>query len=524
MLDTGRNDLLRAVAAGTAAVVGEAFLRSLVRHLGEAFDADVCFVSELLERRGDRARVLAAWPEEIRLPEGTEYDLAGAPCQYIVSRDVVSVPENAPARFPQDELLVRHRLEGYLGVVMKDATGGRIGYVGVLSKRRLEPSDEQLAALQIFAARAGAELDRRRSEAALRERETEIAASRARVVQAADEERRRIGRDLHDGVQQRLVVLTQRLDVARRALSSSDHSTANDLLAEAREHAAAAGQDLRELAHGLHPAGLSERGLDGALRLLGARSPLPLRLEALPGRRLPDTIEVTVYYLVSEAISNAVKHAGASCLTVSVVQRGRTLHVDVADDGAGGASRDGGSGLRGLGDRVGALGGTLDVHSPPGHGTCLSARIPLAPFRDARDPFLEFGHDDDGGLGERLIELVLSGRKTASVSLAREWELEGGAPRIGQPLPIMDHRGVRRGTVEVVRVAVLPFSLIDGDAIRAESAGTATVDEWRETQWRFYEGCRDEIAVLLGEPGWRLSEDEPMVITWFRLVGSGGAG
>jgi signal transduction histidine kinase/uncharacterized protein YhfF len=499
-------------------VVGEAFLRSLARSVGEAMGgADVCFLAELLERRRDRARVLASWPEGLNLPEGLEYDLDGAPCRYVLERDVVSYPERTPELFPDDELIVRHRLEGYLGVAMHDAAGETIGYVGVLSKQRFEASQEQLAALQIFAARAGAELCRRRSEATLRERETEIAASRARVVQAADDERRRIGRDLHDGVQQRLVVLTQRLDVARRALDHDPESAA-ELLAEAREHAAAAGQDLRELAHGLHPAGLSERGLDGALRLLGARSPLPLELKALPGRRLPDTIEVTVYYLVSEAISNAVKHAHATHLTVEVLQRGRTLHVDVTDDGVGGAVREGGSGLGGLGDRVGALGGRLDVISPKGAGTRLHAEIPLAPFRDARDPFLEFGHDGDGGLGEQLIAQVIAGEKSASVSLAREWELEGGAPSIGQRLPIMDHRGVRRAQVCVTRVAVLPFSLIDEEAVRAESAGSRTVDEWRETQWRFYEGCRDEIAVLLGEPGWRLTEDEPMVITWFKLA------
>jgi uncharacterized protein YhfF len=380
--------------------------------------------------------------------------------------------------------------------------------------------------VRVFATRAGAELDRRRAESALREREAEIAASRGRVVQAADDERRRIGRDLHDGVQQRLVVLTQRLDVARRALSSGDTGTAGDLLVEAREHAAAAGQDLREIAQGLHPAGLSERGLDGALRMLGARSPLPLDLIALPGRRLPDAIELTVYYLVSEAISNAVKHAGATRMTVAVRQRGRRLEVEVGDDGVGGADRDGGSGsgLRGLGDRVRALGGTLEVDSPAGGGTRLFADVPLAPFRDAREPFLEFGYDDDDGLGEQLIASILGARKTATVSLAREWDLEGGAPRIGQRLPIMDHRGIRRGTVEVVRVAVLPFASIDEEMILAESAGTTTVEEWRETQWRFYEGCRDEIAVLLGEPGWRLSESEPMVITWFRLVGAGAAG
>jgi signal transduction histidine kinase/uncharacterized protein YhfF len=513
-----RPDLLHALAAGTAGVVGEAFLRSLVRHLGESFEgADVVFVSELLEHRRERARVLASWPDALHLPEGAEYDLEGAPCHFILTRDVVAIPSGTPARFPEDELIVRERLEGYLGVAMHDAAGQTIGYVGVLSRRRLEARAEQLAALQIFAARAGAEVCRRRAEAQLREREAEVAASRTRVVQAADEERRRIGRDIHDGVQQRLVVLTQRLDLARRALAE-DPDRATAMLAEAREHAAAAGQELREIAHGLHPAGLTERGLDGALRLLGARSPLPLQLKALPGRRLPDTVEVTVYYLVSEAISNAVKHAQATSLSVEVQLRGRTLQVVVADDGVGGADRDGGSGLRGLGDRVGALGGKLAVVSPPGEGTRLLAEIPLGPFRHRREPILEFGHDTDDGLGERLIAAVLAGEKTATVSLSREWDLEGGPPHIGQRLPVMDHHGDPRGTVEVTRVAVLPFALIDEEAVRAESAGTSTVEEWRETQWRFYEGCRDEIAVLLGEPGWRLTEAEPMVITWFRLA------
>ena len=113
---------------------------------------------------------------------------------------------------------------------------------------------------------------------------------------------------------------------------------------------------------------------------------------------------------------------------------------------------------------------------------------------------------------------MLDGRKTASVSLESEWALEGGPPSIGQLLPVMDHHGVRRGTVRVTRVAVLPFTQIDDEIVHAESAGTRTVEEWRATQREFYAGCRDEIALLLGEPGWLLTEDEPMVITWFELA------
>ena len=124
-------------------------------------------------------------------------------------------------------------------------------------------------------------------------------------------------------------------------------------------------------------------------------------------------LEVTVYYFVSEAATNAAKHAQA-CRSASRVElHGRTLELEVADDGVGGASASGGSGLRGLTDRVEALGGELTLDSPPGGGTRIAASIPLAPWRDAREPFLEFGHDGDDGAGEQLIRLVLDGRKTA---------------------------------------------------------------------------------------------------------------
>jgi uncharacterized protein YhfF len=134
---------------------------------------------------------------------------------------------------------------------------------------------------------------------------------------------------------------------------------------------------------------------------------------------------------------------------------------------------------------------------------------------------LEFGHEGDGGLGERLIGEILAGRKTVTVSLHRECELEGGTPRIGTRLPVLDHLGRRRATVEVTKVAVMPFEEIDEVVVEAESAGMRTVEEWRELQRRFYEGCRDEIALVLGEPGWRLTQEEPMVICWIRLVEAG---
>lgn len=513
-------DLLRTIAAGTAPVVGKAFFRSLVRHVAEALGAEVAFVAEYIGDPPLRGRMIAAWPlTSDSLGEGIEFPLAGSPCALTLERDVVSIPAGAREEFPDDVLVARYRLDAYLAIVLRGSDGQRLGYIGVQSKRRLEATDEELTALFIFASRAAAEVERRRHEIALREREMEVNASRARVVQAADEERRRIGRNLHDGAQQRLLALGNLVKLARRQLDSEPDNAAK-LLATVEAEAAAALKELQELSRGLHPSGLVECGLAQPLETLVARLTVPLEVVALPERRLPDVIEVTVYYLVSEAATNASKYADASVVKVDVTQRGRAIHAIVSDDGVGGATVEGGSGLAGLVDRVESLGGKLEIDSPPGRGTRIKAEIPLSPWRDAREPFLEFGHEGDDGSGERLIRAILDGRKTAAISLAREWELEGGTPGLGTRLPIRDQDGRRWGDVEVTRVVVLPFGQISPDVVNAESAGATTLEEWRADQRRFYDGCRDETAVLLGEPGWRLTDDEPMTIVWFRLVGN----
>ena len=514
-----QRDLLRTIAEGTAGTVGAPFLRSLSRCLAAAFAADVAYVAELsADHPPTSGRILACWPGGDLLPEGYEYELADTPCERIADADVISHPTGSVGRFPRDGFLARHGLEGYLAVPMRDTSGALVGYVCVLSRARLDAGDEERAVLRIFAARAAAELERRRHEAILHAREIEVTASRARLLHAADEERRRIGRDLHDGAQQRLVVLGQCLDLALRAGRARP----------ARERAAdgarpRAGADRRPRAARARARAAPRRAERQRARPVAARA---RRRRAdprcgsprCPSGRLPDPVEVTVYYLVAEALTNAAKHGGASELRVAVERRGPFLHAEVADDGAGGAEAGAGSGLVGLGDRVEALGGKLEIESAPGAGTRLHATIPLAPWRDGREPFIEFGYEGDDGAGERQIAQIVEGAKTVSVSLAREWDLDGGPPRIGQQLPIIDHHGARRCTVEVTRVAVLPFGQIDGAAVSAESAGTATLEEWMESHRAFYEGCRDEVALLLGEPGWRLTDAEPMVLTSFRLV------
>jgi PAS domain S-box-containing protein len=200
----------------------------------------------------------------------------------------------------------------------------------------------------------------------------ELRASRARLVEVADAERKRIQRNLHDGAQQRLTSVL--LTLGRVRAASSEHEP---LLDFSIDELAAGLEDIRELASGLHPSLLTERGLVAALEALALRAPVALELEALPDRRLPEQVEAAAYYVVAEAVANVHKHAGASRAVVRATADDDRLVVAVVDDGVGGADEEGG-GLRGLADRVEALGGRLTLESPPGGGTRLRADIPRA--------------------------------------------------------------------------------------------------------------------------------------------------
>ena len=203
----------------------------------------------------------------------------------------------------------------------------------------------------------------------------ELADSRARIVEAGDAARRQIERNLHDGAQQRLVALSLELRLVERRLAAGDPQ-AHDLLRQANEDLAAGLEELRELARGIHPAVLSDRGLVPALEMLADRATVPVELCAALDARLPPPVEAAAYYVVAEALTNAAKHARASCVNVNVRRSDGRAVVEVADDGVGGADLKGGSGLRGLRDRVEALGGALDVESREGGGTTLTARLP----------------------------------------------------------------------------------------------------------------------------------------------------
>jgi signal transduction histidine kinase len=200
-----------------------------------------------------------------------------------------------------------------------------------------------------------------------------VAASRARILAAADETRRRIERDLHDGIQQRLVILTLMLGGIRDQVPADARASVD----EARDELAATHQELRDLSQGVHPTILAEVGLGAAIRALARRSPLPVRVQLRANRRLPVSCEVTAYYVAAEAFTNAAKHAGASAVDIVVEEAGGMLRVQVRDDGAGGADASRGSGLTGLRDRVEAVGGSMTVDSPAGAGTVLTVLLPV---------------------------------------------------------------------------------------------------------------------------------------------------
>jgi PAS domain S-box-containing protein len=214
-----------------------------------------------------------------------------------------------------------------------------------------------------------------RLNAELHDRLEDLAASRARIVTAGDVERRRLERNLHDGAQQRLVALSLALRVALAKLDS-DPAAARVTLASAGEELALALAELRELARGLHPAVLTDRGLRAAVEMVAGRSPVPVEIAEIPDERLPEPVEAAAYYLIAEALTNVAKYARASTVRVTVAAGAEAVVVEVADDGVGGADAAGGSGLRGLADRVEALGGSLAVSSPAGGGTTLRAVIP----------------------------------------------------------------------------------------------------------------------------------------------------
>jgi signal transduction histidine kinase len=226
-------------------------------------------------------------------------------------------------------------------------------------------------------AAAALALENERLEAELKARVAELQVSRAKVIEVGMAERRALERNLHDGAQQRLVALSLQLGLAKTKLRD-DPGVAERILDGARRELASALEELRELARGIHPAILTDRGLSAALEALAGRAPVPVEVEAVPDGRMPMPVEAVAYFVVSESLTNIAKYAEAEYATVRVLRENGYAVVEIEDNGIGGADPSAGSGLRGLADRLAALDGRLEVHSPVGVGTTVRARIPCA--------------------------------------------------------------------------------------------------------------------------------------------------
>jgi signal transduction histidine kinase len=278
----------------------------------------------------------------------------------------VSYPEEAVSDVAADLRSHGYRSSVAAPVKLADGLWGAL-VASTLDERALpDGSEQRLSDFADLVAQALANADAH----------DKLAASRARIVEAGDAERRRLERNLHDGAQQRLVSLALQLRLTQSAVERRPDDVLG-LLVEAQAELARALDELRELARGIHPAILTDRGLGPALEAILARAPLPVELVELPEKRLPEQVEAAVYYVVAETVTNIAKHAQAESATVAVTLAGSHVRVVITDNGVGGADPAGGSGLRGLADRIEALGGGLRIESTPARGTRIEAQIPF---------------------------------------------------------------------------------------------------------------------------------------------------
>ena len=351
------------------AVPPEQVFAAVTAEVGRLHSADFTLMSRY--DRGDVATIVGAWTTGADpAPAGTRLSLGGRDVHTLV------LQTGRPARIDDydnasgmaADIARRADVRSAAGVPISVA--GRLWGVVVIGCADQLPPDIE-ARLADFTELAGLAVGNAESRA-------ELDASRARIVAAADQARRRIERDLHDGIQQRLVSLGLELRLAGSAAPAWPPEAETEISRVAGELNAVV-TDLREIARGIHPAILSEGGLRPALRTLGRRAAVDIEVtvEVDPIPRLPEPIEVAAYYVVSEALTNATRHAQASVVRVAVTEHGDILRLSIRDDGVGGADPARGSGLIGLRDRAEALGGSLEVSSPPGAGTLMIVQLPL---------------------------------------------------------------------------------------------------------------------------------------------------
>jgi signal transduction histidine kinase len=371
---------LRRIATLVArGVPPEELFAAVTKELGRLVGADIAAMIRL--EPGNTAVVMAAWSEGEGddVPVGTVIPLEGDSVATMVLRTGRPGRRDSPEQGPGPIAALVRQLGITSTVGTPIVVEGRLWGGMSVSSRQPGPlptdTESRIADFAELVATAIANAEGR----------AELAASRARVVAAADETRRRIERDLHDGIQQRLVSLGLELRAAQ-ATVPAQLGELEDVLSRVGEGLASVFDELREISRGIHPAILSEGGLEPALTALRRRSAIRVELDLHAERRLPEPVEVAAYYVVSEALTNATKHAHASIVNVELDAHDAILQLAIRDDGVGGADPRRGSGLVGLSDRIEALGGTLQVTSPAGKGTTLQIEVPLEGQSNAVSP------------------------------------------------------------------------------------------------------------------------------------------
>ena len=373
---------LRALAAEQAAlrrvatvVAGEptqeVLLETVTTEVGRLFGAQS---SNLTRLEGDTLRIMGGWSEagERSIAAGSVFPLDGDSASQRVMRTQQPVRVDAIDEIADEQtrrVWYEHGFRSSIAapVIVDGVLWGAINATKTTAEVFPEGAEQRLADFAALVAQAIANA----------QAHEEVRASRARIVEAADEARRKLERNLHDGAQQRLVSVSVALRLAQARLAT-DPAEVGRILSSASDELLLALAELRELARGLHPAVLTDRGLAPALETLAARAPMPVEL-TVEGGSLPAAIEAAAYYVVAEALTNVAKYASASVAHVTVTRDDARAVVEVEDDGVGGADPAAGSGLRGLADRVDALDGTFEVESVAGHGTLVRAIFPVRP-------------------------------------------------------------------------------------------------------------------------------------------------
>ena len=342
---------------------------AVAEEVGRLFGADMAHIVRF--EADESVTVVAGWSREgDHLPVGSRYTLEGHSLSAMVLRTGRPARVDSYSGSSGSIAADLHQRGIQAGVGCPITVEGRLWGATAVNSKRPEPlpadTEARIADFTELAATAIANTQAR----------AELAASRARIVSSADQTRRRIERDLHDGIQQRLVSLGLDLRAAQAGVPAELPDLGTQL-ARVADGMGGALEELQELSRGIHPAILSEGGLGPALKALARRSAVPVEVDVHLQGRLPAPVEVAAYYVVAEALANAAKHAHASVAHIDVHAAEGRLHVSVRDDGAGGADPQRGSGLIGLGDRVQALGGTITIHSPTGEGTTLQIDLPI---------------------------------------------------------------------------------------------------------------------------------------------------